>query len=496
MKSILSMILAVAMVVGTGCCMRGKPCGKKPAPTPAAAKPCMPVAECGDSGCIKIVKILPPGVSVSKTFDYKILVKNSCGKALADVQVVETLPAGYEFKSAAPTAKSSGNQLTWEIPLLEADATKELIVTGLVKTQGTFQSCATASYKLPACAQFVATMPDVTIAKSATASAGFCDPITLKYVAMNKGTGAASGLVITDTLGDGLTTLTGEKNININVGTLAAGQTRTFTIGVKPTKTGSFGSKAMLKGTDINVESGSTTTTVVRPALKITQSAPKMVYLGRDVTFSIKVDNEGDGAADNSIIEATLPAGAKFVSATNGGLAFEGKVVWKLGQLAPKASKTVEFTCAPTTAGTVETSAKALASCSEAVTAAAAADVKGIPAVLLEVVDVSDPIELGQLETYTILVTNQGSAPATNITVKAVLEDTMEYNTSMGATSGSFADKTVTFAPLASLAPKAQAKWVVKVKAIKAGDVRFKVMMKTDQLERDVEETESTTFYE
>ena len=52
------------------------------------------------------------------------------------------------------------------------------------------------------------------------------------------------------------------------------------------------------------------------------------------------------------------------------------------------------------------------------------------------------------------------------------------------------------FAPLAKPAPKAKAEWRVVVKAVKAGDVRFKVTMNTDQLTRPVEETESTNLYE
>ena len=48
----------------------------------------------------------------------------------------------------------------------------------------------------------------------------------------------------------------------------------------------------------------------------------------------------------------------------------------------------------------------------------------------------------------------------------------------------------------ATLAPKAKATWEVQVKSIKPGDVRFKVNMNSDQLDRDVEETESTNFYE
>jgi hypothetical protein len=77
-----------------------------------------------------------------------------------------------------------------------------------------------------------------------------------------------------------------------------------------------------------------------------------------------------------------------------------------------------------------------------------------------------------------------------------MLEDTMSYISSSGATNGTLDGSTVTFAKLPSLAPKAKTSWKVVVKAAKAGDVRFKVSMNSDQLTRDVEETEATNFYE
>ena len=45
------------------------------------------------------------------------------------------------------------------------------------------------------------------------------------------------------------------------------------------------------------------------------------------------------------------------------------------------------------------------------------------------------------------------------------------------------------------LQPGARAEWQVVVKAVKAGDVRFKVEMTSDQLSRPVEETEATNLY-
>ena len=73
----------------------------------------------------------------------------------------------------------------------------------------------------------------------------------------------------------------------------------------------------------------------------------------------------------------------------------------------------------------------------------------------------------------------------------------MQYVSSTGPTEGSVSadGKTITFAPLPTLAAKAKADWKVIVKALNSGDVRFKVSMIEDCLGRPVEETEATNFY-
>jgi hypothetical protein len=56
--------------------------------------------------------------------------------------------------------------------------------------------------------------------------------------------------------------------------------------------------------------------------------------------------------------------------------------------------------------------------------------------------------------------------------------------------------KTVSFAPLRTLESKGKATWRVIVRGVKAGDVRFKVTMSSDQLVIPVEQTEATHVYE
>ena len=71
----------------------------------------------------------------------------------------------------------------------------------------------------------------------------------------------------------------------------------------------------------------------------------------------------------------------------------------------------------------------------------------------------------------------------------------MKFISASGETETSITDGTISFEPLASLAPGEKATWKVVVRATDVGDVRFRATMDSDQLTRNVEETEATNFY-
>ena len=140
--------------------------------------------------------------------------------------------------------------------------------------------------------------------------------------------------------------------------------------------------------------------------------------------------------------------------------------------------------------------ATASAYCAEPVTDSSRTAITGIAATHLEVIDLEDPVEVGSNTTYSIVVTNEGSAADSNVRITAILDDKLQYVSSAGVTAGSIMGKTITFAPLRSLDSKGKATWRIVVRGALPGDVRLKVTMNTDQLALPVEETEATHIYQ
>lgn len=478
------------------------PMAKKAAPAkeakaePAKEAPCAPCeAAAAQSGLIKVEKIMPAQVQINRPFEYKIKATNMSSHDVHEVSVAEELSDNFKFASAAPAAKQTGNVLVWNLGTLTANQSKEMVVKGSATSTKAIEVCATVDYVCPSCATVAVVEPMLDITHTAPQKVVICDQIPLTITVKNNGTGAAENVKITSKLPKGLVTVDGKSQVDVNVGTLAAGEAKEFKVATVAKQTGSYETVATAKADGLDAESAKLATIVTQPALKITKTGPETTYLGRSVEYEIVVTNTGDEAAVDTMIQDTIPAGVTNVAASAGGQVSGNTVVWAIGSLAPEASKTVKISYTPSDAGKFGNKATATAVCAEAVAASASTAIKGIPALLLEVIDVEDPIEVGKNETYVITVTNQGTAVATNVVVKSFFEDTMQYVSSSGATNGSYSEA-LSFAPLPKLAPGAKATWNVVVKAVKAGDVRFRVTMNSDQLDRDVQETESTYFYE
>ena len=453
---------------------------------------------------VQLEKTSPAEVVLGQTFSYDIKVTNLTNCPLDNVVLTEKIPAGFGFTEASPKeASAKDGEIRWNLGTLKGRESKSVRVTGTAKSVGEIEHCARVTYDRNLCITVVAVEPKLKLVKTAPAEVVKCDPIPVKLVVTNAGTGKAANVKVTDVLPAGLTTVDGKSEVTFSGGTLTSGQSKEFNFTAKASKTGKYENKATAVA-DGGLKAEAAATTVVRqPVLAITKKPHRAkIYGGQVLRYDIVVTNTGDADAKETKITDVVPAGTTFVSATDGGQLVGNMVVWNAGTLKPEGEKKVSLSVRCDKLTTLKNVAKAEAICADAVSASATTEVRGIPAILLEVIDLEDPIPVGETVTYEITATNQGSATGTNIKIVVTLEENAQYVSSeaccdprlrAGTLQGT---NTVEFAPLPELAAKAKAKWKVVVKALTAGDVRLAVAMTEDQLGRPVKETEATRFYE
>lgn len=470
----------------------------------ACCKPPVHIADCTTSKTwvpaeIKITKECPASALSGSTFDYVINVTNPSTVPANNVMVTDALPAGVTFVSSSPT----GSGPSWSLGTLQGGASAQIRVTVQASIrEGTVQNCAsvTAEGGLSdqACCNTAISAPALVVEKTCTPAVMICDPIQYTVIVRNTGSGPASNVVVRDQLPDGLVADDGRTEKVFNAGSLGAGEAKQATYSAKAQRTGTFTNTVTATGDGGLSATTSCTTTVSETALQVTKTATRgEVFIGRNVDFEITVTNTGGAPARDTMLTDTIPSGFTFVSAGQGGSMGGSSVNWNLGTIDPGQSKNVTVTLKCNSATTGTNQACARARCAEN---CGKADIvgKGIPAVLLEVVDVEDPVEVGSNLTYVITATNQGSVAGTNIVITCDVQPEAEFvsASSQFGLAATQSGKTVTFAPLPSLAPRERAEYRVIVKGMSAGDTRFTVRMTLDQLEGPpVQETESTRFY-
>lgn len=445
---------------------------------------------------LMLERMTPTEVRVGESFTYEIHARNLTGSALENLVITETLPTGFTVASIEPQPDNqAGGKASWNVASIAARGSKVMRITGTAAALGEISSCTDVTFSTRICQPTRIVEPALKLVKTAPDRVIQCDPIPLTFTVTNTGSGLARDVVVSDQLPDGWATTTGQRTLSFNAGTLQAGQSREFSATVKSDRTGSFTNTATAKEAGGLTASASTQTTVAKPVLELTKTGPDMRYLNRPGSFQITVRNTGDAEARDTVLVDSIPSGVRFVKASDGGQMSGGRVTWRLGTLAPGASKSVSVDLMMSSKGQMSNTATATAYCADA-KATMMTLVKGVPAILLEVIDKADPIEVGSQEVYEITVTNQGTEKDTNIGIQVELPKEQDFVSAKGPVDYKVDGRTIRFAPFPALDPKAKITYQVVVKGTATGDVRFKTTMTSDVLKTPVFETESTHIYE
>jgi uncharacterized repeat protein (TIGR01451 family) len=232
-----------------------------------------------------------------------------------------------------------------------------------------------------------------------------------------------------------------------------------------------------------------------KPSLSLVCNAPVEVATGRAADVCLTLINHGNAASAKTTLVLPIPPNARLASKTDFAVIKSGQLVWEIVGLEPNKGKQVCATFKLAQPGTLDFNATATSEAMDRVTTSCETRVVGVPAILLEVIDLEDPVELGQEVTYEIKVTNQGTSTGTNIRLVCEMPKSQEFVSSTGTTTATESDSRITLKEIPSLAAKEVVSWRVKVKARETDDARFKVELRSDQFEKPIIEDESTQQY-
>ena len=447
------------------------------------------------TSAVMLEKEMPTEVILGVPFEYRITVENLTDRALDTVRVTDVIPASLSVKSTEPAADVAGGVAAWNLGALAPHSTKTLVVFAEATAAGSVSTCASVDYESSLCATTSVVAPALQVALSAPEVGLACDAFDLTVTVTNAGTGDARDVLVVDELPEGLTTLTGQRRIEMEFGTLASAQSKEKTIAIKAAGQGTYthAARAEAKG-GLQANAAPVQTVLRAPILTLDMQASERVTAGRPIDTVLTVANTGNAVSSDTTVKVNLPKGTKVSSSSDGAIEGSKDVSWDIGALKPGEKRTLNVGLLSALSGTIVSEAKASGYCADEVTATSRTEVRGLPALLLELKDESDLIIVGEPVSYNISITNQGSAPDQNVRLVCDVEDGIEIIEAGGDAQATITGKTVTFAEVASLAPGEVVSFKVTVKSSRELSSRFTISLTSADMTRPVTENESTRF--
>ena len=167
---------------------------------------------------------------------------------------------------------------------------------------------------------------------------------------------------------------------------------------------------------------------IKRAALELDIDAPGMQYVDNTLDYVLIARNTGTTASLNTVVEASLPLGVKFVSCTHNGEydSDTNRVQWDAGTLPINGEFVCTVICEAKREGECRLDARVTEKTGLAQTANAVTSVDAIADIILEIDKPQDPIEVGATTEYVVTITNRGSKAADNIEVGVYFASAIE----------------------------------------------------------------------
>ena len=457
---------------------------------------------------LSIQKAGPASAVVGGQIQYQITVLNTGSAATTDLQIRDILPQNLQLVSANPPATQQGSNVIWQFGPLGPSQSAAVQLICQPAAAGQYRNCAEAivggAVVGQSCAETAVVTGALSISKTGPATAVIGQPVTFNITVTNQGNGPAANVVVKDEFDQGFVHQTGAGPVQLTIGTLAPGQSRTETIVLMPRAAGRLCNRVFAEAAGGLHAEHQHCVEVAQPQLtinKIHRGAGPTVAVGNPVDFELEVVNRGAVAAPNVVVRDPLPPGLQLQEVLDGGVAQGNTAVWNLGTLDRGQGVKLRLRAIAVQAGenicnvaTVESSGSPQVPSKQS-----CISIVGVPALLTELIDRADPVPVGAETTYAIRITNQGSKPAIKVELECSWEEGMDY---VGAEtlntiriSPDQKNRKVRFAPF-NIDPGKQLIYQVQMAAKRVGDWRFVAIVSGGDLKKPLTTEESTRVYD
>ena len=373
------------------------------------------------------------------TVTYTVVVTNNGVVDAKQVVVRDILDKGLKFVKATGeyTFDEDSRTVTWIIDLAKGES-QTFYVTAVAEAYGVLTNDVTVGDNT-ASADVV--VPEIIPDKTANiTNPNFGDKVDYTVTVTNDGIGDANNVVIVDRLGEGLTFVSASDNgvwdpvkrtVTWTVD-LAKGESKVFSVIATVSGYGNVTNSLVVGNKTISVN---VTVPEIIPDKTVGIENPNF---GDNVTYTVKVTNDGIGDANNVVVKDILGEGLTFVDAT-GNYTFDEAtrtVTW-IVDLAKGESKVFSVIATVVGYGNV-TNSLVVGNKTAGVNVT-------VPEIIPDKTANISNLNFGDNVNYTVTVTNDGIGDAKDVVVRDILGEGLKFVSATGNYTFDEATRTVTW---------------------------------------------------
>ncbi len=419
----------------------------------------------------------------SDTVTFTIAIINNGPDAADNVQVSDTVPAGYTVTGVVATtgsAGNTGNDVSWTVGTLSSGQSESLSIQATVNETGPYDNSASVTTSTPdpdsgnnidTTTTSPTTAADLSIVKdvdNATPDVG--TDVTFSLTVSNAGPSDASSVQVVDTLPSGYAYVSNDQGATWNatartltwaIGDLADQASAVMQVVATVLASGDYTNTATVDATETDPDGGDNTdTAVTTPSTTVDLSIEKLVdnaspTVGDTVTYTLTIANAGPSDETNAVVTDVIPGGYTYLSNDRGATyaAASRTLTWNIGNLgagqgdAMQVMLTVnasgDYANTATIDGDEDDSDSGNNSSTDTISPLQSADLE-----ISKLVDTPRPAP-GDTVQFTVTATNNGPSNATGVVVTDALPGGYSL-VSATPSKGNWSDPTWTVGTLAN----------------------------------------------
>lgn len=435
-------------------------------------------------------------INVGQECEFELVVKNEGKQDATDVLVEAFFPVSVRLTNAVPRPDASRDHLEWKFASLKAGETKSITITMIPSQRGAITAAANVRFTNALTESFTVAEPLLQVAVKGPTNVMIGEPASQSVTISNPGTGTLHNVVLEAEIPKGLEHVTAEY-LQMQVGSLNPGETRTIRLALAAVMGGEQVVNVVAKAEGGLLQTTQARVNVIAPKVQVAIDGPGLRYKGRSAQYAITTLNDGAAATNNVRVLHKIPAGFEFVKADHGGQynPEDSTISWFLGRMEPGQTASVNLELKTKTIGNYVHHVRAISEHNVKSDAQIQTRIEGTAQLVLEIADLDDPVEIGAETGYKVVVQNDGSKAASNVSLSCELPPGVEMISATGPTQHIAENGVVVFKSLGDLAPGDSVEYQVIVRGTVEGNHRFRARLASDSIRDPLLFEELTRFY-